>query len=95
MGSETARIGKRGVVVIPARLRQRFGLEEGTLVLLEEGPAGLTIRPATALPIEMYTPERKAEFLLNNAVDSEDYRAAVDEVRRMGLDPDQIPHRRP
>jgi AbrB family looped-hinge helix DNA binding protein len=95
MASETARIGKRGTVVIPARLRQRFGLEEGSLVLLEEGPAGLTIRPAAALPIEVYTPERKAEFLLNNAVDAADYAGAVEEVRRMGLDPDAIPHRRP
>ncbi len=95
MSSETAKIGKRGTVVIPARLRQRLGLVEGTLVLLEEGPDGLTIRPATALPLEVYTPERKAEFLLNNSVDAEDYAGAVEEVRRMGLDPEQIPHRRP
>lgn len=95
MASETARIGKRGTVVIPERLRQRFGLEEGSLVLLEEGPAGVTIRPAAAPPIEIYTPERKAEFLLNNAVDEEDYASAVEEVRRMGLNPDEIPHLRP
>ncbi|MGH9361444.1 MAG: AbrB/MazE/SpoVT family DNA-binding domain-containing protein [Thermoanaerobaculia bacterium] len=82
-------------MVIPARLRQRFGLEEGSLVRLEEGPGGLTIRPAAALPIEIYSPERKAEFLLNNAVDAEDYAGAVEEVRRMGLDPDSIPHLRP
>ncbi|HEX9669749.1 MAG TPA: AbrB/MazE/SpoVT family DNA-binding domain-containing protein [Thermoanaerobaculia bacterium] len=95
MSSETAKIGKRGTVVIPARLRQRLGLVEGTLVLLEEGPGGLTIRPATALPIEVYTPERKAELLLNNSVDAEDYAGAVEEVCQMGLDPEQIPHRRP
>ncbi len=43
---------------------------------------------------ETYTPERKAEFLLNNAVDEADYALAREKVRRMGLDPDDIPHAR-
>jgi hypothetical protein len=28
-------------------------------------------------------------------VDADDYRAAVDAVRAMGLDPERIPHHRP
>jgi hypothetical protein len=39
-------------------------------------------RPAVALPIESYTAERKAEFLLANAVDEEDYKRAKAEVAR-------------
>ena len=42
-----------------------------------------------------YSPERIAEFLLTNAVGAADYAAAEIEVRRLGLDPDQVPHRRP
>jgi hypothetical protein len=45
--------------------------------------------------VETYASERKAEFLLNNAVDDEDYWDARKEVREMGLDPDLIPHLRP
>jgi len=45
--------------------------------------------------MERYSPERKAEFLLNNAVDDTDYLKARKEVRRLGLDPDSIPHQRP
>lgn len=45
--------------------------------------------------MEIYTPERKAEFLLSSAIGLEDYRAAVKEVRKMGLDPDKIDHYRP
>ena len=45
--------------------------------------------------IEDYTPERIAEFLLNNAVGAEGYAAAREEVRTLGLDPDQIPHEKP
>ena len=92
---ETSKVGKRGTVVVPARLRRKFGIEEGRLVIAEERPEGILIRPALTLPVEIYTPERKAEFLLSNAVDAEDYRAAVAEVKKMGLEPASIPHHKP
>lgn len=95
MGAEPSRVGKRGAVVIPAKLRKRFGIEEGTYVVAEEREDGVLIRPAVVLPIEIYSLERKAEFLLNNAVDAESYAEAITEVRNMGLDPRQIPHERP
>jgi hypothetical protein len=56
---------------------------------------GIFIQPAVALPVEVYSPERIAEFLLSNAIDANDYVDAVKEVRRMGLDPDAIPHAKP
>lgn len=92
---ETSRVGKRGTIVVPARLRQRFGLEEGTLLIAEEQSGGILLRSAVAVPVESYTAERKAEFLLNNAVDAGDYALAVKEVRKLGLSPRKIPHRRP
>jgi len=92
---ETSKVGKRGTVVVPARLRRKFGIEEGQLVLAEERPDGILIRPAVALPVEIYTPERKAELLLSNAVDHEDYRTAAEEVKKMGLEPARIPHHKP
>jgi len=92
---EPAKVGKRGTVVIPAKLRKKFGIEEGSSVLVEEGPDGVVIRPAVTLPVEVWTPERKAAFLLENAVDLKDYAWARKQVRRMGLDPDKIPHGRP
>jgi hypothetical protein len=49
-------------------------------------------RKTFAIPVERYTPERKAEFLLTNAIDLSDYRRARKQVRRLGLDPDTIPH---
>jgi len=92
---QTSRMGRRGTVVIPARLRKRFGLEEGALIIAEEREDGVLLRPAVALPVEIYSDERVAEFLLNNAVDAQDYEEALSEVRRMGLDPESIPHTKP
>lgn len=93
--SEVTRVGKRGTVVIPAALRKRYGLEEGREVLVEETAEGLLLRPAVTLPVEMYSKERRAAFLLQNAIDREDYERVREEVRKMGLDPDAIPHERP
>ena len=95
MATEMSKVGKRGAVVIPASLRRRFGIKEGSLVIAEEREGGVLIRPAAAFPIEMYTPERRAEFLLSNAVDAKDYARAKKEVRKMGLDPNKIPHYKP
>jgi AbrB family looped-hinge helix DNA binding protein len=82
-------------VIVPARLRKRLGIEEGSLVIAEERDGGILIRPAVAVPIEIYSPERKAEFLLSNAVNAADYREAREEIRRLGLDPDKVRHRGP
>lgn len=95
MEALASKVGRRGAVVLPAKLRRRLGIEEGSFVVAEEREDGILIRPATVLPVEVYTPQRRAEFLLSNAVDMEDYQRARAEVKRMGLDPDRIKHHRP
>ena len=95
MEAVASKVGRRGTVVLPAKLRRRLGIEEGSFVVAEEREDGILIRPATVLPIEIYTPERRAEFLLNNAVSAEDERRARAEVKRLGLDADRIKHQPP
>jgi hypothetical protein len=48
-------------------------------------------RPSTQAG-ERYSPRRLAQLLLNNAIDAADYAAVRREVRKLGLDPDKIPH---
>ncbi len=93
--AEASRVGKRGTVVIPAALRRQYGIEEGTFVVAEAREGGVLIRPAVILPLEIYTRERKAQFLLSNAVNAADYAGAVATVRAMGLEPEAIPHYKP
>ena len=92
---ESAKVGKRGAVIVPAKLRKQFGIEEGSLVIAEAREDGILIRPAVIVPVERYSPERKAEFLLSTATTPQDYRRARKEVKKLGIDPDSIPHRRP
>lgn len=95
MDFETIKIGRRGTVVLPAALRKEYKMEEGSLLIVEPVSDGILLRPALALSVERYTPEQKAQFLLNNAVNAEDYAWAVEEVKKLGLDPENIPHDRP
>lgn len=44
------RIGRHGDVVIPAHLRRRLGLTEGSAVVAEERDGGVLIRPAEQPP---------------------------------------------
>ncbi|HUN62311.1 MAG TPA: AbrB/MazE/SpoVT family DNA-binding domain-containing protein [Candidatus Sulfotelmatobacter sp.] len=92
---EAVKVGKRGSIIVPVKLRKRYGIEEGTLVTAQATEDGVLIRPAIVLPVERYSPERRAEFLLTNATDARDYQRARKEIKKLGLDPDQILHRRP
>jgi AbrB family looped-hinge helix DNA binding protein len=86
-----SKVGKRGTVVIPAALRKRYGIEKGSLVVAEATDEGILIRPVVVMPVEVYSPERKARFLLENATDVEDYSRAATVVREeLGLDPDAL-----
>lgn len=58
----TVTITSRGVITLPAKLRQAMGLKADDHLIAETTPEGLLLRPAVTLPVEMYSPEREREF---------------------------------
>jgi len=58
----TLTINSRGVVTLPAKLRQAMGLKADDQLIAETTPQGLLLRPAVTLPLELYTRERVQEF---------------------------------
>jgi len=84
------RVGKRGAIILPTKLRNKFGIQEGKIVNFIERPEGILIRSTFVLPVEIYSPKRKAEFLLSTATTSKDYRKVQKEVSKLGLDLDSI-----
>jgi AbrB family looped-hinge helix DNA binding protein len=90
---DTIRVGQRGTITIPQRFREMLGLEEGSFLVAEIRDGSMHLMPAMIAPeIELYTPERIAEFLLNNAIGREEYERAREEARKLGLDPDSLAH---
>ena len=58
----TLTISSRGLVTLPAKLRQAMGLKADDLLIAETTPEGLLLRPAVTLPVEMYSDKRIREF---------------------------------
>lgn len=58
----TVTITSRGVVTLPAKLRQALGLKADDRLIAETTPEGLLLRPTVTLPVEIYTLEREREF---------------------------------
>lgn len=93
---DTIRIGQRGTITIPQRFREMLGLEEGSFLIAEVCDGTMHLKPARIAPeVETYTPERIAQFLLNNAIGREEYERACKEVRKLGLDPSRLEHTLP
>ena len=53
-----ATINERGVITIPAAIRQAFGLRANDEVIIEETEQGILLRPAVSVPLEIYTEKR-------------------------------------
>jgi len=58
----TVTITSRGVITLPAKLREALGLKVEDHLIAETTPDGLLLRPAVTLPIEIYSPAREREF---------------------------------
>lgn len=58
----TVTITSRGVITLPAKLREAMGLKADDQLIAETTADGLLLRPAVTLPLEMYVPERVREF---------------------------------
>jgi len=74
---DTVRLGRNGQLSLPRSVMKRLHLRGNETLLLDVTDDGvIRLRPAAVLPIEMYTPERIAEFERESEVDAET-RAAV------------------
>jgi len=58
----TLTVTRRGVVTLPAKLREALGIKADDVLIAETTPEGLLLRPAVTLPIEIYSDERVREF---------------------------------
>jgi AbrB family looped-hinge helix DNA binding protein len=64
-------INERGVITIPAALRQAVGLKANDELIVEQTDQGILLRPSVSVPIELYSEERIAEFARDeNAIGS-------------------------
>jgi antitoxin PrlF len=58
----TLSLNSRGVITLPAKMRQMLGLKTDDLLIAETTPEGILLRPTVTLPLELYSDARVAEF---------------------------------
>jgi antitoxin PrlF len=58
----TLTLSRRGVVTLPAKLREAVGLRLDDQLIAETTSEGLLLRPAVTLPVEIYDDKRIREF---------------------------------
>ena len=58
----TISVSGRGLIALPADMRREAGILPQDSLIAETTPEGILLRPALTLPMEIYTPERIAEF---------------------------------
>ncbi len=55
-------VSPRGQVTLPAALRKRAGIREGSAVIIEDRGNELVLKPAAVLEIEMYSDRQIADW---------------------------------
>jgi antitoxin PrlF len=68
---DTLMIGTRGTVTLPAAMRERLGLKPGGLVLAEEKDGSIVLRPAAAVPVEIWSDEKITRLIEEDRLDPE------------------------
>ncbi len=58
----TLAVTDRGTITLPAKLRKKMGIGADSLVIAESTDEGILLRPAVALPVEVYSVDRLQEF---------------------------------
>jgi AbrB family looped-hinge helix DNA binding protein len=86
----TIKMGKRGTVVLPAKLRKQFGLEDGSLLVTEVKDGEIRLRPVFVYEPEVWPPEEMAYFILINSLTKEEYDRNLPYVLQLGVDPTKI-----
>lgn len=55
-------VSGRGLIALPSELRKAAGIRPQDTLIAQTTPEGILLRTAVTLPLEIYTPERVAEF---------------------------------
>ena len=90
MATTTIKMGKRGTIVLPAKLRKQFGLDDGSLLVTEAKDGEIRLRPAFMYEPPVWSPEETAYFILINSMTKEEWDRNLPDVFAMGVDPMKI-----
>ncbi|NJR45802.1 MAG: AbrB/MazE/SpoVT family DNA-binding domain-containing protein [Hyellaceae cyanobacterium CSU_1_1] len=66
-------INDRGTITLPKDLREKYGLEAGGKIVIEESEEGLLLHPGVTFSVEIYGDNRLKEFAEQNEAELEEF----------------------
>ena len=93
MAGTTVKMGKRGTIVLPARLRRQLGLEDGAELTIEARDGEIRLSRAVG-PVDdspVWSAEETAYYMLMNARTKEDWDEILPRVLDLGIDVSSVP----
>jgi AbrB family looped-hinge helix DNA binding protein len=66
-------INERGTITLPKDLRNKYGFEVGSQIVIEESAEGLILRPGVTFSVEIYSDKRIEEFQQQNEAELEGF----------------------
>jgi len=75
-------VSKRGQITLPAPIRNRLGIREGGIVIVEETDNVVMLRPAAALEVETYSDQEIEKWDEADRLGDKERRAVLDAVKR-------------
>ena len=81
--SETLIVSSRGQITLPARLRKRYGIKGGDVVILEERGNEVVLKPAVVLELDTYSDEQIAEWDANDRLADAERRQLIEAAEKM------------
>ena len=79
---ETLIVSGRGQITLPAALRKKTGIKEGTAVIIEDRGNELVLKPAAVLEIEMYSDRQIEEWDREDRLAPQEKTSLLKKVKR-------------
>ena len=83
----TVKIGEGGTIALPEELRRQFGLQDGSLVVVDVSGGEIRLRTLEQVEQPAWSPEETAYYMLMSSRSREEWDAKQSSVLAMGVDP--------
>ena len=80
--SQTLIVSERGQITLPKEMRKRLGINAGTALVVEEDDGKLTLRPAAVTPVEIYSDEEIAGWMVEDRIGDKERKRVLKKAGR-------------
>ncbi|MFA4835449.1 MAG: AbrB/MazE/SpoVT family DNA-binding domain-containing protein [Dehalococcoidia bacterium] len=79
---ETLKVSSRGQITLPASIRKRVGIQEGSAVIIEDRGNEVVLKPAAIFEIEIYSDKQIAEWEAADSMSADEKAAVLKKLKR-------------